>query len=43
MFSLHPRLAADTILLGDFPLSHCLLMNDMHYLWQNRRVAPANR
>lgn len=33
MFSLHPRLAADTILLGDFPLSHCLLMNDMHYPW----------
>lgn len=33
MFSLHPRLAADTILLGDFPLSRCLLMNDMHYPW----------
>lgn len=33
MFSLHPRLAADTLLLGDFPLSHCLLMNDMHYPW----------
>lgn len=33
MFSLHPRLAADTLLLGDFPLSRCLLMNDMHYPW----------
>lgn len=33
MFTLHPRLAADTLLLGDFPLSHCLLMNDMHYPW----------
>ena len=33
MFSLHPQLAADTLRLGDFPLSHCLLMNDMHYPW----------
>ena len=33
MFNLHPRLAADTLLLGDFPLCHCLLMNDMHYPW----------
>jgi diadenosine tetraphosphate (Ap4A) HIT family hydrolase len=33
MFSLHPRLAADTLPLGDFPLSRCLLMNDMHYPW----------
>lgn len=33
MFSLHPRLAADTLLLGNFPLSYCLLMNDMHYPW----------
>ena len=33
MFSLHPRLAADTILLGEFPLCTCLLMNDMHYPW----------
>jgi len=33
MFTLHPKLAADTLLLGDFPLSHCLLMNDMHYPW----------
>lgn len=33
MFSLHPRLAADTLLLADFPLSQCLLMNDMHYPW----------
>lgn len=33
MFTLHPRLAADTMLLGNFPLSHCLLMNDMQYPW----------
>lgn len=33
MFSLHPRLAADTIHLGDFPLSQCLLMNDSQYPW----------
>ncbi|MDP2228916.1 MAG: HIT family protein [Moraxellaceae bacterium] len=33
MFDLHPRLSADTILLGRFPLSLCLLMNDMHYPW----------
>lgn len=33
MFNLHLRLAADTLLLGDFPLSRCLLMNDMHYPW----------
>lgn len=33
MFALHPRLAADTLPLGDFPLSRCLLMNDMHYPW----------
>ncbi|MFN3586760.1 MAG: HIT domain-containing protein [Moraxellaceae bacterium] len=33
MFVLHSRLAADTLLLGDFPLCQCLLMNDMHYPW----------
>lgn len=33
MFELHPRLAADTLPLGDFPLCRCLLMNDMHYPW----------
>lgn len=33
MFTLHPRLAADTLKLGDFPLCSCLLMNDMHYPW----------
>lgn len=33
MFELHPRLTADTLPLGDFPLCRCLLMNDMHYPW----------
>lgn len=33
MFALHPRLAADTIHLGDFPLCRCLLMNDSQYPW----------
>ena len=33
MFTLHPRLAEDTLPLGDFPLSTCRLMNDMHYPW----------
>jgi len=33
MFSLHPRLDADTIALGDFPLCRCLLMNDAQYPW----------
>lgn len=33
MFTLHPRLEADTIKLGEFPLCTCLLMNDMHYPW----------
>jgi diadenosine tetraphosphate (Ap4A) HIT family hydrolase len=32
-FTLHPRLAADTLLLGHLPLCACLLMNDMHYPW----------
>ena len=33
MFTLHPRLAEDSLPLGDFPLSTCRLMNDMHYPW----------
>jgi diadenosine tetraphosphate (Ap4A) HIT family hydrolase len=32
-FALHPRLAADTFALGDFPLSRLLLMNDARYPW----------
>jgi diadenosine tetraphosphate (Ap4A) HIT family hydrolase len=32
-FSLDPRLAADTIRLGRFPLSLLLLMNDATYPW----------
>jgi len=32
-FSLHPRLAADTILLGDLPLCRLLLMNESRYPW----------
>ena len=32
-FSLHPQLAADTVLLGDWPLSRLLLMNDAQYPW----------
>lgn len=33
MFVLHERLVADTVLLGDCPLSHVLLMNDSQYPW----------
>jgi diadenosine tetraphosphate (Ap4A) HIT family hydrolase len=33
MFALDPRLAQDTVLLGDFPLCHLLLMNDAQYPW----------
>lgn len=33
MFQLHPRLAADTFVMGDFPLSRLLLMNDARYPW----------
>ena len=33
MFELHPRLAQDTLLVGDFPLCHLLLMNDANYPW----------
>lgn len=32
-FELHPRLAADCIVLGDFPLCRLLLMNDRQYPW----------
>jgi diadenosine tetraphosphate (Ap4A) HIT family hydrolase len=33
LFSLHERLAADTVPLGRFPLSLLLLMNDAAYPW----------
>jgi len=32
-FALHPRLAADAFVLGDFPLCQLLLMNDAQYPW----------
>ena len=32
-FELHPRLAADTALVADWPLSRVLLMNDARYPW----------
>ncbi|HTW33538.1 MAG TPA: HIT family protein [Rhizomicrobium sp.] len=32
-FALHPRLAADTIFVEDWPLSRVLLMNDARYVW----------
>jgi diadenosine tetraphosphate (Ap4A) HIT family hydrolase len=32
-FELHPRLAADTLALGDFPLCRLLLMDDAQYPW----------
>lgn len=32
-FALHPRLAADTFVVGDFPLSRLLLMNETTYPW----------
>ena len=32
-FELHPRLAADSLVLGDFPLCRLLLMNDAQYPW----------
>ncbi len=32
-FTLHPRLAADTVLIGDWPLCRVLLMNDAQYPW----------
>lgn len=33
MFSLDPQLAADSFLVGDFPLSSCRLVNDMQFPW----------
>ena len=32
-FALDPKLAADTLLVGDFALSRLLLMNDARYDW----------
>jgi diadenosine tetraphosphate (Ap4A) HIT family hydrolase len=32
-FELHPRLAADTVRVGDLPLCRVLLMNDCRYPW----------
>ena len=32
-WSLHPRLAADTVAIGDLPLSRLLLSNDANYPW----------
>lgn len=32
-FTLHERLAADSFVLGDFPLCRLLLMNDANYPW----------
>jgi len=32
-FNLHPRLEADTLFIGDLPLSRMLLMNDSRYPW----------
>ena len=33
MFELHPLMVQDTYVLGDFPLSRLLLMNDASYPW----------
>ena len=33
LFVLHPRLAADTTFVADWPLSRLLLMNDARYPW----------
>jgi diadenosine tetraphosphate (Ap4A) HIT family hydrolase len=32
-FELHPRLAADTVFVEDWPLSRVLLLNDARYVW----------
>jgi diadenosine tetraphosphate (Ap4A) HIT family hydrolase len=32
-WSLHPQLRADTVEIGDLPLSRVLLMNDANYPW----------
>ena len=33
MFTLHPQLAVDTVLVGDFPLCRLLLSRDANYPW----------
>jgi diadenosine tetraphosphate (Ap4A) HIT family hydrolase len=33
MFQLHPQLDADSVTIGDFPLSRILLINDANYPW----------
>lgn len=33
MFSLHPQLTKDCYVIGEFPLSQLLLMNDCQYPW----------
>jgi diadenosine tetraphosphate (Ap4A) HIT family hydrolase len=33
MFELHPRLTQDTFVIGDFPLSRLLLLNDANFPW----------
>lgn len=33
MFELHKQLRQDGVSIGDFPLSHLLLINDMQYPW----------
>jgi len=33
IFTLHPQLAADTLVVGDFPRCRLLLMNDAQYPW----------
>ena len=33
MFELHPMLAADTVNIGDLPLSSVLLNKDANYPW----------
>ncbi len=33
MFTLHPRLEADTNLIKDLPISRALMMNDARYPW----------
>lgn len=33
MFQLHPQLDADSVTIGDFPLSQLLLINDANYPW----------
>jgi len=32
-WSLHPRLEKDTVVIGDFPLSRVLVMNDANFPW----------